>query len=134
MEIKPFAFFALVFGLLLLGCLYYQQPATNIPPASEQVSVPSATAVPAANVVEVKIQGYKFIPAEISISPGTTVKWTNLDSAPHNAISTSAPAGGEFGTRTLGNGESASVVFNTPGDFAYYCSIHPKMTGKITVS
>ncbi len=80
-----------------------------------------------------KIQGFKFVPAEISIPAGTTVKWTNLDSVSHTVTSTSAPAGGEFGTNTLGNGESGSVVFNTAGTYDYKCSIHPNMKGKIIV-
>ncbi len=36
--------------------------------------------------IEVTIQGFAFNPSSITISPGDTVKWTNMDSAPHTVV------------------------------------------------
>ncbi len=95
--------------------------------------VPSPSVQASVQTVEVKIQGFAFSEKEITINKGDSVKWTNFDSVRHNAVSTSAPSGSDFSTQLLANGESASVVFNTPGVYEYKCGPHPYMTGKITV-
>lgn len=84
-----------------------------------------------AETVEIAIMGYEFTPAALEIEVGTTVVWTNHDSAPHNVISTD---GGPLSSPTLQTGESYSYTFTEPGTYAYYCSIHPDMTGTITVT
>jgi plastocyanin len=52
-----------------------------------------------------------------------------MDSVNHTVV---ADAGG-FGSSTLSSGESFSFTFETAGSYAYYCSIHPEMTGTVTV-
>ncbi len=55
--------------------------------------------------------------------------WTNSGSAPHSATGT----GGTFDTGILDPAGSATITFNTPGTYSYFCSVHPDMTGTITV-
>jgi plastocyanin len=48
---------------------------------------------------------------------------------PHNVISVDK----KFASPVLDTDEEFSYSFTDPGTYEYYCSIHPKMTGKIVV-
>ena len=63
------------------------------------------------------------------MKPGTTVTWTNRDDIPH-AI---AAVDKGFKSKALDTDDSYSFTFTTPGTFAYFCSLHPHMTGTIVV-
>jgi plastocyanin len=77
----------------------------------------------------VYIQDFYFSPTSITVEPGTTVTWVNQGQAPHTATHT----GGTFDSGTLQPGQSYSYTFNRAGTYAYYCQIHPNMTGTIVV-
>ena len=78
---------------------------------------------------EVKIDNFSFTPAELRVSVGTTVQWTNRDDIPHTVVSTDKV----FKSKVLDSEERYSFTFTTAGTYAYFCSIHPKMTGKVIV-
>jgi plastocyanin len=81
---------------------------------------------------EVEIVDFAYGPAELEVSSGDTVTFTNSDDAAHTATSESDdPA--EFDTGDIDGGDSAEVTFEEVGDYAYYCSIHDYMTGTIRV-
>jgi plastocyanin len=92
------------------------------------VAVPTAGA--RGNQQAVSIQNFAFNPPNITITPGTTVTWTNNDSAPHTVTADD----GSFDSETLQPGESFSLRFDSAGTFPYHCEIHPFMKGSITVS
>lgn len=79
----------------------------------------------------VTIQNFAFSPAHITVKKGTTVTWTNQDSAGHNVVSNQS-GGPKSGT--LEKGQSFSFKFDTVGTFDYICSIHPSMKGTVTVT
>jgi len=79
--------------------------------------------------VEVMIEDFKFAPKEIRISVGDTIKWTNLDSAPHTATDNNDM----FDSGTLEKGESFSMTFDKAGTYDYICTIHPWMEGTVIV-
>lgn len=79
----------------------------------------------------VTIQNFAFSPAHITVKKGTTVTWTNQDSAAHNV--TSNQSGGPK-SGTLEKGQTFSFKFDTTGTFDYICSIHPSMKGTVTVT
>ncbi len=83
----------------------------------------------AASSVAVKIDNFSFGPQSITVSPGTKVTWTNRDDIPHTVVSTD----GAFKSRVLDTDESFSFTFDKPGNYGYFCSIHPKMTGAVVV-
>lgn len=83
----------------------------------------------AAQSVTVKIHNMQFTPATLTIAVGTKVIWINEDTAPHTVTDKERA----FRSAALDNQESYSVTFRTPGDFTYYCTIHPMMVGRITV-
>ena len=78
--------------------------------------------------VEVAIENFSYgDPLEITV--GTTVTWTNMDSAPHTATSS-----GNFQSNGLNQGESFSFTFEEAGTFDYFCEFHPNMSSTITVT
>jgi plastocyanin len=79
--------------------------------------------------VEVAISNFTFAPNELTIAPGTTVKWVNHDDIPH-LVAEKALA---FKSQALDTNDSFSFTFTKPGDVEYFCVLHPHMTGKITV-
>ena len=79
---------------------------------------------------EVKIDNFSFGPATLTIPVGTIVTWTNRDDIPHTVVSTD----GVFKSKVLDTDEKFSFTFSKAGSYPYFCSIHPKMTGKVIVS
>ncbi|MFI6008580.1 cupredoxin family copper-binding protein [Streptomyces sp. NPDC051243] len=79
----------------------------------------------------VTMSGYAYSPATLTIPAGSTVTWTNQDTAPHDVKTTSAPAA--FHSPMLDKGGSWSFTFTTAGTYAYYCTVHPSMTARIVV-
>lgn len=84
---------------------------------------------PAAATAEVKIDNFSFGPGTLTVAVGTTVAWTNHDDIPHTVVSTD----GIFKSKVLDTDEKFSYTFTKAGTFPYFCSIHPKMTGKVVV-
>jgi plastocyanin len=77
------------------------------------------------------IAGFAFTPADISVTAGTAVTWTNSDQTTHTAT---ADDGKAFDCRPIGAGASMTFTFATPGTYAYHCAIHPTMKATITVT
>ena len=92
---------------------------------------PSVTAndQPSAANAEVKIDNFSFGPETLTVAVGTTVTWTNRDDIPHTVVSTD----GVFKSKVRDTDEKFSYTFSRAGTYPYYCSVHPKMTGKIVV-
>jgi plastocyanin len=90
--------------------------------------------VGAASTAHVKIgeaaNRYHFSPATAFVNVGGTVTWTNGSDAPHTVTSDS---GSELASATLNAGKSFSHTFAATGTFAYHCTIHTYMTGKVVV-
>ena len=79
--------------------------------------------------VEVKIDNFSFTPATITVPAGTTVRWTNRDDIPHTVVNDDQ----KFASKALDTDDQYSYTFTKPGTYGYFCSIHPKMTGKVVV-
>jgi plastocyanin len=82
-----------------------------------------------ASTAEVKIDNFVFGPAAITVPAGTTVTWINRDDIPHTVVSTEKI----FKSKVLDTDEKFSYTFTRAGEYPYFCSIHPKMTGKVVV-
>jgi plastocyanin len=105
---------ALAIGMVTLG-------------AGQKSSV--ANAQQKTETTEVKIDNFSFGPAALTVPVGTTVTWTNRDDIPHTVVSTD----GVFKSKVLDTDEKFTFTFSKAGTFPYFCSIHPKMTGKVIV-
>jgi plastocyanin len=83
-----------------------------------------------ATKTEVTIDNFSFSPNTLTLSVGATVTWINHDNVPHVVSS----AGNQFKKSTvLKTGQTFSHTFMATGTYSYFCSIHPRMTGKIIV-
>jgi len=78
---------------------------------------------------EVSIDNFSFTPMEMTIPAGTQVTWINKDDVPHTVVSVDH----KFKSKALDTDEKFSFTFSNPGTYEYFCSVHPKMTGKIFV-
>ena len=88
-----------------------------------------AANTPSPTTTEVKIDNFSFGPQTLTVAVGTTVTWTNRDDIPHTVVSTD----GVFKSKVRDTDEKFSYTFTKAGEYPYYCSVHPKMTGKIVV-
>jgi plastocyanin len=76
----------------------------------------------------VMIDNFTFEPKELVVKVGSTVTWKNRDDIPHTVVSA-----GKFRSKTLDTDDSFSFTFTSAGEYRYFCSLHPHMTGMIKV-
>lgn len=77
----------------------------------------------------VNIDNFSFGPQTLTVPVGATVTWTSRDDIPHTAASSE----GVFKSKVMDTDEKYSYTFAKAGEYPYYCTIHPKMTGKVVV-
>ena len=111
-KILTFQGAVLVSTALLMSTVSVMTKAATVPP-------------PAA----VTIGNFTFKAPVVTVKPGTTVTWTNGDDIPHTVVSKD----GAFKSKVLDTGDKFSFTFAKPGQFGYFCSLHPHMTGTILV-
>ena len=115
-------------GVFLVLLAFALLAFAHLSNATESELVPAAAPTDR-KTVEVIISNFTFTPNELTIAPGTTVKWVNHDDIPHLV----AEKGLAFKSQALDTNDSFSFTFIKPGDVEYFCVLHPHMTGKITV-
>jgi plastocyanin len=91
------------------------------------MAAPRAQAQPAGATV--KISNLTFAPQTITVAAGAAVTWVNDDDLPHTVTATDK----SFRSKPLDAGDKVTFTFAKPGEYAYFCSIHPMMTGKVVV-
>ncbi len=79
--------------------------------------------------MQVAIKEYKYDAQTLTVPVGTTVTWTNEDPDMHTVTATDRA----FSSTGLDYDEKYSYTFTAPGTYAYYCALHPFMTGQIVV-
>lgn len=79
--------------------------------------------------VKITIDNFTFAPAELTISPGTTVTWENHDDIPHSVVEKNTL----FRSKALDTNDAYSFTFTQAGIYDYFCGLHPHMVGKIIV-
>jgi plastocyanin len=82
-----------------------------------------------ASPLEVRVDNFTFGPDTLTVPVNSTVTWVNKDDLPHVIAS----ADGVFKSKALDTDDKYSYTFTKAGTYAYFCSIHPKMVGKIVV-
>jgi plastocyanin len=88
-----------------------------------------ALSADAATPTQVTIEKFKFIPPEVTVPVGATVVWINRDDEPHLVAAQQK----QFKSKPLGKDDTFSVTFDKPGEYPYFCLIHPHMTGVVIV-
>jgi plastocyanin len=79
--------------------------------------------------VTINISDFQYAPQELTVASGTEVRWTNLDRAPHTATDIS----GGWDTGALKQDGAATLAFDEPGEYEYYCIFHPSMKARLNV-
>jgi plastocyanin len=134
---KKILFVALILvGVIIASGCSATSPTGNVNNTTiniNNVSVPSAPVAPSTpanqnpQTYTVNIQNNTFNPPSLQINAGDTVKWVNMDSAPHE------PKGTIFDSGSLGPNGTFEYTFNSTGTYNYICAIDPSMKGTITV-
>lgn len=129
--------FVVVLTLTLAACSPKSSTDSPQPPASadnnnSSTEVSATPVLPSTgSTIEISIADFSFSPKEVTIKAGTTVTWTNQDSAVHTVTSDTEV----FDSGNLEKGKSYSYTFTTVGTFTYYCTPHrANMTGTIIVT
>lgn len=147
MDRRLVAALAIIILLAIAGGAYViakNQPATsnqttsgtnsmsnNMPTNSTGNSSNSGSETPSASD-KVSIKNFAFSPANITITKGTTVTWTNNDTTVHTIVETDGKNGPN--SNSVNPGDSYTFTFSQAGTYKYHCSIHPEMTGTVTVT
>ncbi len=101
----------------------------------------AAAAGPTINILEgSSVQGSDdYDPDPLTAKVGDEVNVVNQDTVPHTVTSgtgaSDANMGAVFDTSFIIGGDSAKLSLSEvdPGEYDYFCTVHPYMTGKITV-
>ncbi len=95
------------------------------------VSIPRGTSVPGCEQANLC-----YDPPIVTIFVGGEIIWRNDDVSTHTVTSGNTISGydGNFNSNLMKSGQAFSVMFEEPGDFPYFCLIHPWATGMVTVS
>jgi plastocyanin len=99
--------------------------------AAASPSAPQATAAP---FVTVSIEDLSFVPAQLSVTVGTTVVFVNRDRLPHSVVGVLGEKEKFRSDGQLDQDESFAVVLDEPGLIEVSCGIHSRMRAKLTVT
>jgi len=135
MRDKNILFLAAIFACLIFfgaGCAAYQSSPAAINQTPEATAPVPAAPAPSANQPSgetyVNISNFSFQPQVVTVAPGATIVWKNMDGVPHHILSQ-----GSFESSDLNQGDEYRFTFLTTGTFDYICKIHPSMQGRIIV-
>jgi plastocyanin len=114
---------------VLFTTILGSNPGNNYAFAQEQVSIAPGSSNPSATQF--------YVPSEITVPVGSTVTWTNDDSTIHT-VTEGTPGGAgatpAFDSSIVAPSATWEHTFDAAGEFDYYCTLHPFMTGKVTVN
>ncbi len=84
------------------------------------------------DTVRVGMRDIQYVPKDVTVKAGGTVRWTNTDSVTHTVTKRSGP-GPRFDSGNMEVGAVFSQKFDRPGKIGYVCTIHPNQSGTVTV-
>jgi len=127
--------FLIIFGVLFAaGCAENggsEEPVPSTP--AEEVDNEGAGGVEEtvteaeSEIIDVEIRDYKYIPQNLTVKVGQTVRWTNNDTVLHDVV------GSGIESEYLQKGETFTYTFEEEGTYQYICTIHPWMEGEVIV-
>src|SRR5437899_10767433 len=79
---------------------------------------------------KIEIKDFAFNPQTLTVQSGEKITWINRDEEPHTVVSVEK----QFKKSALLDTEKElTITVGAPGTYPYFCSVHPKMTGKVVV-
>jgi nitrite reductase (NO-forming) len=114
---------------------------TDLGPVTDTGEVPATGANGAADIGVSIVVGSSSLtddsydPNPVEVSAGSTITWTNDDSQPHTVTAgENAVPTGQFDSGIMAPAATWEHTFDAPGEFPYYCILHPNMVGTVIVS
>jgi plastocyanin len=136
---RPTISMALLAALLLGACgptttaapvgTAAQAGAATAAPPTARASLPATAAPAPISGPQIVIGNFTFTPNALTVAVGTTITWVNHDDTPHTVTAQDH----SFTSSGLDTDDSFTHQFMVAGTYAYYCTIHTKMTATIIV-
>jgi plastocyanin len=82
-----------------------------------------------ADIIDVSIQNFAFVPQTLTIKAGDTVRWANLDTVGHTSTSDT----GVWASNLLFKDDTFEFTFTQAAAYPYHCAPHSTMKGTIIV-
>ena len=79
----------------------------------------------------VKMADLKFDPEDAKTGVGQDVCWVNEDTIAHDAVDEET---GKFKSELLDKDQTFTTTVDEPGTVNYVCTVHPGMTGTLTIA
>lgn len=98
----------------------------------ESTAVPVGGAGTEPGSTTVEIERSRYAPTELTVAAGGSVAYVNLDRFDHT-VTAAAGSRTAFDSGDLGQDETFTQVFEEPGTYDYFCTIHPTMRATVTV-
>ena len=132
-EAGTFSYFCAIHPTMRATVTVTGQPTATAPPTQVAIATPVAASTaapipPATAGATLEIADFSH--QDLMVAAGTTLTWTNVGAVIHTSTSND----GIWDSGVLESGQSFNVTFDQAGSFAYFCAIHPSMTGTITVT
>lgn len=87
-----------------------------------------------ANATSIEINKFTYSPDDITVSKNAVVVWTNREPFDHDvAFKSSDVLSEKLMSPKIGKGGKIVAQFNEPGEYRYYCHLHPFMEGTVKV-
>ena len=100
------------------------------------------------DATDIAVVNIAYDPASIEIDAGTSIRWLNEDEGVRHTVTSGLP--GDNGVPGVSEGEPPkpdgvfdgdlpdassgfTFTFDEPGTYAYFCRVHPSMTGEVIV-
>ncbi|UGS33944.1 cupredoxin domain-containing protein [Capillimicrobium parvum] len=116
-------------ALVAAGCGSNGSSSTSTG-SSAPASTGSSGSSGGGGAVTVDMKNIQFEPKDITVNQGQTITWKNLDTVDHDVV---AQSGATFKSDQFGNGGTFKFTADKAGKIDYVCTLHPGMTGTITV-
>jgi plastocyanin len=114
---------------VMTGTVEVRDGSGVVPGATPQATPAASPQAGQAEVTEVGIDNLAFDPDDLTVTVGTTVRWTNREAIPHTVRSSS----NEFDSGIMEEGDTFEYTFDTAGVIDYICGLHPSMKARVTV-
>ena len=115
-----------IFALVLVPTAWAQTQGQE---GQDQSQGQGVVAAPVPEARSIDIRDNRFEPADTTVAPGTTLMWINYDQAQHTVTADD----GQFDSGVLDPGDIFVVTVEGSGKLTYHCTLHPEMTGSVTV-
>lgn len=89
----------------------------------------ASASVQTAETKTVTIRNMEFQPSTLTVNVGDTIVWRNADMFAHNVVAKGSPLTSEV----IEPNSSWRYTASKKGDFAYICTLHPSMKGRLIV-